>query len=979
MFDADDGPRVFALPPGADFPEALVDGLIAKTAGQPPQALARVQLIVNTRRMARRIRSLFDQGPARLLPRIELITDLGDHWDLAHIPEPVPPLRRRLELAQLVAALLDRQPDLAPRTMLFDLTDSLADLMDEMHGEGVSPASIDQLDITDQSGHWARTQAFLGIIRDYFDAGQEAPDTETRQRMVVEHVIERWQRHPPDHPVIMAGSTGSRGATRLLMQAIATLPQGGLVLPGFDFDMPGEVWGTLGDDPMLSEDHPQFRFHTLLSTLGLQHGDVSRWLPAAPANAARNRIVSLALRPAPVTDQWLTDGPQLRDIDTAFENVTLLEAPSTRQEALAIAMRLRQAAEKGQTAALITPDRTLTRQVTAALDRWDILPDDSAGVPLHLSPPGRFLRHVADLFRHRLSAESLLTLLKHPLTHNGGDRGAHLLLTRELELHLRRHGPPHPFAGDLRNWAAARTDKMIEAWTDWLCMCFTDREIAVDTPLETLVANHLSLAGQLARGCAPTSDSMLWQGEAGRDAKTAMDDLFRESSHGGTMSASDYCSLLHRLLSQQEVRNPREPHPDILIWGTLEARVQGAGLLILASLNEGSWPETPKPDPWLNRALRHQAGLLLPERRIGLSAHDFQQAVAAPEVWLTRSIRSDDAQTVVSRWLNRLQNLLSGLPQQGGTQALEGMRARGQTWLNRARLLETPVEATPAQRPAPCPPVAARPKQLSVTEIKRLIRDPYAIYARHVLNLRPLDPLMKQPDALQRGIVIHKVLEQFIRDTRDNSALCTQEALQALSETVLAENVPWPEARMLWAARLERVAGWFVTGEIQRRALATPTVFEARGRATLDDPPFTLTATADRIDINPSGALFIYDYKTGAPPSPEEQTYFDKQLLLEAAIAETAGFANTAPSKVARAVFIGLGSGGKEVPAPLDREPPEKVWREFRQLIAAYMDPAKGYAARRAMHSKRDQGDYDQLARFGEWDITDDPVETGLG
>ena len=65
------------------------------------------------------------------------------------------------------------------------------------------------------------------------------------------------------------------------------------------------------------------------------------------------------------------------------------------------------------------------------------------------------------------------------------------------------------------------------------------------------------------------------------------------------------------------MRRPDTPHAQILIWGTLEARVQGADLLILAGLNEGSWPEAPKPDPWLNRALRHRAGLLLPERRIG--------------------------------------------------------------------------------------------------------------------------------------------------------------------------------------------------------------------------------------------------------------------------------------------------------------------------------------------------------------------------
>lgn len=977
MFEPSETPRVFGVPIGVDFPQALVQGLVERHKEQPPEALARVQLIVNTRRMARRVRSLFDAGPALLLPRINLVTDLGEHWNLAHIPDAVPPLRRRLELVQLLSALLQRQPDLAPRASLFDLADSLANLMDEMHGEGVSPDAIDRLDVSDQSGHWERIKSFLGIVRHYFDHSAEQPDVEARQRMVVEQIARQWQETPPDHPVILAGSTGSRGATQLLMQEIAKLPQGAVILPGFDFDMPPHVWAALeGGLPL--EDHPQFRFHNVTRNLGLTPEHVRRWEGTAPANPARNRVMSLALRPAPVTDQWLSEGPTLTEIDSAMSGVTLLEASSPRQEALAIAMRLREAAENNQTAALITPDRTLTRQVTAALDRWDIIPDDSAGTPLHLSPPGRFLRHVGDLFRQRLSAELLLTLLKHPLTHSGGGRGRHLLLTHELELHLRRKGPPYPEAEDLEAWGSTCEIDGAAEWVAWLCACVIGRDTAGECPLETRVTTHLELAERLAQGVTGDGDGALWQGDAGRVARDATRELLQEAPHCGALNSSDYSSLFKAILSRKEVRNAVDPHPNILIWGTLEARVQGAEILILAGLNEGSWPETSSPDPWLNRRLRHDAGLLLPERRIGLSAHDFQQAVATQEVWLTRSTRSDDAETVVSRWLNRLQNLLAGLPDQGGTDALDAMRERGARWLQLAQQLEEPGHTDPAPRPAPCPPTTARPHTLSVTEIQRLIRDPYAIYGKHVLRLKPLDPLMKVPDALMRGIALHAILEQFVQETKTDRSACTKDRLMEISVSVLAELVPWAESRATWLARLDRVADWFISTEARRRALADPTDFEVRGQAKLRDLDFVLRATADRIDMDGNGNLYIYDYKTGAPPSTDQQTYYDKQLLLEAAIAERAGFGEIAPAKVARAVFIGLGSGGKEVDAPLDSEPPNQVWAEFHELIAAYLDPATGFTARRAMESLRDHGDYDLLARFGEWDITDEPKKIKL-
>ena len=474
-------------------------------------------------------------------------------------------------------------------------------------------------------------------------------------------------------------------------------------------------------------------------------------------------------------------------------------------------------------------------------------------------------------------------------------------------------------------------------------------------PLERRVSDHLALAERVAQGADGDGSGTLWQDDSGREARATLTELQNEAAYGGEINSSDYISLFRAILSRQEVRNAVDPHPDILIWGTLEARVQGADLLILAGLNEGTWPESPSPDPWLNRTLRHQAGLLLPERRIGLSAHDFQQAAAAREVWLTRSVRSDDAETVVSRWLNRLQNLLLGLPEQGGMTALSDMRARGSEWLDLARLLEEPGHTTPAPRPAPCPPVAARPHRLSVTEIKRLIRDPYAIYAKHVLNLRPLDPLMKAPDALLRGIVLHEVLETFIKQTQTDTKACTKERLMEITVSILAEKVPWAEARATWLARLERVADWFVDGEFARRMLADPVDFEAESKAELASLNFILTAKADRIDRDRNGNLHIYDYKTGAPPSRDQQTYYDKQLLLEAAMAERAGFGDLEPASVARAVFIGLGSGGKEADAPLETEPPDQVWAEFHDLIAAYLDPGTDLpSSRRAMESKRE-------------------------
>jgi len=344
MFDPNPNARVFAVAPGVDFPRALVDGLRTRTAHLPPEGMARVHLVINTKRMSRRIRQLFDEGPACLLPRLSMVTDLGTSGDMTRLPAAVPPLRRRLELTQLISRLLDQQPDLAARASLYDLADSLATLFDEMQGEGVLPEAIRQLDVSDMSGHWARAQKFIDIAEHFVGSDDEALDIQARQRRVVENLIDHWQTSPPDHPVILAGSTGSRGTTLMLMEAIARLPQGALILPGYDFDQPDTVWTEL-DEALLSEDHPQYRFRKLMTALDLTPDQIEPWVSTQAPAPARNRLVSLSLRPAPVTDAWMSEGPQLTDLPQAMENVTLVEASSPRDEALAIALRLREAAD----------------------------------------------------------------------------------------------------------------------------------------------------------------------------------------------------------------------------------------------------------------------------------------------------------------------------------------------------------------------------------------------------------------------------------------------------------------------------------------------------------------------------------------------------------------------------------------------------------------------------------------------------------
>ena len=616
----------------------------------------------------------------------------------------------------------------------------------------------------------------------------------------------------------------------------------------------------------------------------------------------------------------------------------------------------------------------------AALDRWRIVPDDSAGEPLSQTAPGRLLLHVAGAMAEPLTAEALLVLLQHPLAHSGrADRDAHRRRTRDLDLRCLRGKLPFPTHKALTDWAAKRdTDPGAAGWADWIADTVLDLHAPGTRPLADHVAAHLAATRRLAAGPGTAAEEAgaLWQKTEGEAAQRILQALTDEAAHGGAMTAAEYRDFLAALLRGEEVRPQHGLQSDIMIWGTLEARVQGADLVILAGLNEGIWPAAPGADPWLNRKLRDQAGLRLPDRVIGLSAHDFQQSVTGREVWLCRAKRDAEAETVPSRWLNRIVNLMTGASAESA-QALKAMRARGQDWLGWAARLDEADPVPPAPRPAPAPPADRRPRDLSVTQVEKLIRDPYWVYARKVLDLRPLDPLRQSPDAPLRGTVLHDVLRRFVLATWDGLPDEAEALLLSIADEVLAEKAPWPAARRMWRARIARVAGWFVATERARRAVAQPFKLEAYGETEIGAPGFTLRGTADRIDKAPDGHILIYDYKTGAPPSAEQEKHFNKQLWLEAAMAERGAFGD--PWQVAQIAYIGLGSGGETRPHTVTPAELAEITQGFTDLLAHYLDAANGFPARRAMEQVKFEGDYDHLARFGEWDETQEPLVVRVG
>ncbi len=1034
-------PSVFTISPALPFLDTFVDAflggtIVAGVTTDDPLALADATIYVPTRRAAGVLAETFlrhatrrTTAPTAVLPRILPLGALEATETEAILAEPdplaaglpLPPaagaIWRRLHLATLIQAwakslrgalcrvdasgetAFDEREAFRVATSAVDafaLAGDLAGLIDEMLIEGVAWRALDDLHMASFDDYWRITTTFLGIAVAEWPkvlAAHGRVDPAQRQIALVAAQTERLLAGLVGGPVVAIGSTGSSRATARLLSAIARAPRGAVVLPGLDQDLDEGAWTLVsgrieaGQEPSFG--HPQASMARLLPALGVSRADVAPVGLPEPDLAIRARFVAEAMRPADTTDLWrdFRRAVPPKTVARALAGVTLVEAADEREEALCLAIAMREILQTpGRTGILVTPDRELARRVRGELLRWSVEVSDSGGEPLARRPLGVLASLVAACAAGGMTARDLGALLAHPLAALGRPREEVARLAALLEVGVLRCVPLTGEAGDLFAAAkAAAGDRHAHPAQgeitddDWDAMAALWGDVAAalaplgdfDGPERDLHDWADAHADAVAR-VADASDAY-----AAVDEADALDALLGDLALRGDASlrlrAADYGALFGRLAGEIYLPNTERPHPNLHIYGLLEARLMHADVVLLGGLDETIWPPQAKSDPFLNRPMRHDLGLSPPERRIGQAAHDFAQAVGHGTIVLSRARKRGGSPCVASRFLLRLEALAG--------RSWEACRDKGRRLRELARLLDDPGKAPVAiGRPRPAPPVRLRPRRLSVTQIETLRRDPYAVYAATVLKLAPLAQVDEDIDAGTFGSLMHEVLHRFTHheaahgDARERAA-----TLQALMRDAFAV----PLADPLFAAfrwpTIARTMDAFLRFDAGQRASAREVVVETTGKLVVtlaDGSPFTLSARADRIDFHHDGTATLIDYKTGQPPGTREvQVGFAPQLTLEAAILRGGGFGAPHAGPLA-ATYLKLGGkdGGFSRALAFDDESfDDVVDRHFaglQRLLSAFRHEKTGYPSRPFPKFAKRTGDFDHLARVREWSLS---------
>lgn len=899
--------HLFAISPEKPFMEQLVAGLTARI-GRQPDALGETTIFLPTRRACRLLQdtllSCFEQrlsSSSLLMPHIVPLGDM-DHAELTlssellqqgqrDIPmKPLAPLHEKILVARLLKA---KSPHMAFEQTL-SIASTLLSFVQELQSEDIDPASIQTLLENEFAEHWKESITFLTLFLECWPAilkERVASDRMDYRHFWMRFYADSLPRHP--HHVIAAGVRGGTPVVNELLRAIARHPKGAVILPALDSGMEESCWDAL------SHSHPLFLTKQLLNECGVDRKEVPEW---GDKEGQSSLIWREVFRPSETSHRW-HELPA--EIARAHEHIDVLACRDQHEEALIIAMMMREALEvPGKTASLITAEQRLREQVREHLKRWDLVIDDSAGRSLSDAPTIQLMRLIAKASLDIGDGVALLACLKHPFATMGFAPEHMKAMLRRFERHILRKERDHKVLDDyiahahdvgdpdLLDWC----ERLAEILRPFLSLCAKE-----ELGFAEFLSCHIDLAEKLAATEEEEGAARLWRYDSGQAASEHFSQLLDIGRDIGMIAAEEYAPLFDRLCAAVSYYPTEETHPRLKILSPIEARLHHADHIILGGLQEGVWPSASVSNPWLSRSMRDLVGLLPLEKEMGDSAHDMYCLAHAKQLTMSYAKKQGDSPTAPSRWLARFQNITT----------LWSSHKTPSHWHSWAHALGTPKEKISISLPAPKPPLSVRPRRLSVTRIEQGMSNPYQLYARDMLRLYPLAALSGTISLRHFGNLVHHFLEQaeFAGPTQGEASL--QEAIAAYTHH--------PAISHIWRRHLHAVLGWFE----DYRAASQPanTYVEKEGdlhksvQCADETIEVTICGKADRLEFTADG-LHIVDYKTGALPSARKIKRGESlQLPLLALIAKEGGFADvTKGSPIAKISYIdvsGLESTGR--------------------------------------------------------------------
>ncbi len=892
--------NIFNIKSNYNFLESLVCWVLQEY-GADLIYLSKVTILLPSRRSCRVIKEIFLKQAGKnaiILPNIMAIGDIDKHeiglkfLELNQLSDFNKLVVKPSSSLKYRCLLIDEIRKFNDKTHLFGknihtnqidlIASNLEDFLAEVDREELDLDNLENVDEIDLATHKQKILQFLRHFGSNWRQVLAKNDLKynlSYQREIIDLNSKYLDQNKTEFPIIAAGSTGSMKATSRLLKTISSLENGFIFLFGLDKDIKPEIWDVISDS------HPQFMLKRLLETLKILPNQVKdiKFEQFQQKDEQINKLLSYSFLPASKTDIWT----KINDLsEVSVQDLTQIECKDSFDEAAIISLIMLKAInQKDQSAALVTSDKNLAMMVKEILLKFDVNIDNSKNNKLVDSEIVSYLLSIAVFMTLDFKASNLLTILKNKITRVGFEDVFYLDNLKLFELEILR-----------KNFSLKNIDlvaQKIEEFnddnlSDWF------KKIRTTLNIFSLKEGKSSFYQVLLKNleCAKKLSENN-KNEIGLDKLTGVEEFFefleevRGEASSFKVESEVYYKILRQFLSGYNFDIKQNHHPRLHILSPIEARLMNFDVMIVSNLNENEFSSQIKTQNWLSRKMRLDFGLSDLTRKIGVSAFDFSNYLGNRQVFLTRSLLSNNSPTTKLRFLLKLETVLKA------TNLVDKLDD-GKYWYflleefnnfqEDNRFLSEKKRHQQLSKNLANPPLKDRIKKISVTDVGKWIRDPYYIYAKRILNLKPLNKIDEEASFANFGNFVHETLENFVNDydkidknNRLNILLTTYGQKYFIKYFLNQEN------HLLWWPRFENIAKWFIKNEIEVRKNLKNCDTELSANIVIDG--VNISTKIDRINVDLEGNIEIIDYKTGMIAAALDiRKGLEPQLPLEALI-----------------------------------------------------------------------------------------------
>ncbi len=859
----------YNIPLNKSLSEFLVDLILKETNGKDYLEVSNYTLFAPTKRMVKDLQKLFiEKSPLKstIMPQIYSILDIENLIPLGSsaqfilemdektlekfgktqisslkrtfiLQNAIKNYHKRTQVYDLNSQIENTKLDMLTNEAMF-FAEELAKIIDFAYAENINLNKIEEA-MTDKiiAGIAKHQENNINFIKEaYQTMPQELEkngmlDIFEKKSFMLNLQAKIWEKHKPKGQIIFLGTMPRFNAVFNLLNSVKNNNNVRFFFNGIDTSISPEDWEDL------KPRHPQFAHKDILKKLSLNRSQIQE--------VEQNDQKTKNLFIQSIFNNNATPN-KASDLDP--KNLRIHSFETLQKEIFSIcSIILYELFENKNTVTLVTNNKEIKSSITNLLKKWEIRPDNAEGQPLFETMRGYLFYKIADMIATDFDNQSVIEILKHPLTTMGVEKSIILKEAEKLEEEIifgaKNQKGNYEIIKANKDYDDYLTIKKLKSYQTML------KNIDEDDFSKLLIC-HIQIFEDITEN---TQKQTIWKMEEGRKLSELLQETILNAKYINAIKI-EYPYIIKYLLNTKKISDTDDIYPGLFIMSSEYSQMIDTDVAIIADCNEGSFPLLSNYSPWLNKSMSERLGFPTPENLIGQEAFIFCQLFNAKKTYITRAEFIGTTKTNKSRFLNKI------------TTAIEHSAKKGANSMQNFALPEFITQRaksfTASKKGANPNKDYAKihknhvPQKISVTALEKLLQKPYDYYIEQILKLNTnFNYKIKHSiKTAEIGTIIHSTLEEIVKTNQINQKKLiqiTQKQLENYMDNQYFVVYFWNIFLKTAPQIIEKIKEY------------EETTLKTEEKITLNYKNLQINGKADLIGKK-NNQIFITDYKTGS-------------------------------------------------------------------------------------------------------------------